>query len=352
VKRTALFAAALLLPLHMTVAAAGDAAKPSIEERLIVANVGGKCGFVNERGKLVIPATYDSVSPFYPDGLASVYDEKTKSVYFIDKTGKISFFGPQGAWISDWDRTDQYIQVDNGYKTGFIDRKGKLVIPMVWDEAKSFNSSNLAPVKKSGFWGYINRSGTLVIPTIFSSAYSFKNGQAEVNFQYYPYTLAEDGVLRPADKKEPASSRYVNPQTLPVGALYYQSEPNAVGVSTAHIKTSGEPNLVLASKDGKVIGRQFSHIYLDSDPSLYAAKIGDEYGKSPTKVSYGFINTMGETALPFVYDSAQGFNGGQSAIVSQKGKWGLIDRKGKWLIKPKYQRLGECQEPSVRLERQ
>jgi hypothetical protein len=339
VKRTALFAAALLLPLHMTVAAAGDAAKPSIEERLIVANVGGKCGFVNERGKIVIPAIYDNVSPFYADGLASVADDSLETNQFIDKKGQIAFHVPKGAYVSDWDRNDEYLVIDNGGKAGFIDRTGKLVIPMIWDEAAGFAGAKLAPVKRGGFWGYIGRDGEIVIPMILTSASPFKDGKASVRIKGYGYDLSENGTLSPATLPAAYAGNPYPLKEMPIGSLYYHSEANKAGISTANVKTGDEPNLTLVDKDGKPLGQQYSHM-------------GRDYGDNPTPVRHGFIGSDGKVAIPFIYDEVRGFNGGNGAIVSYKGKWGLIDRKGKWLIKPKFDRLGECSPPMYRVERQ
>lgn len=41
-------------------------------------------------------------------------------------------------------------------KAGFINTKGKEVIPFVYDDADSF-SEGLAPVKNNELWGFINK---------------------------------------------------------------------------------------------------------------------------------------------------------------------------------------------------
>jgi len=45
-----------------------------------------------------------------------------------------------------------------GYKWGFIDKKGKIVINPQFEEAKPF-SEDLTSVKIGGKWGYIDKKG-------------------------------------------------------------------------------------------------------------------------------------------------------------------------------------------------
>lgn len=345
------FAALLLLQTTAVFADTNVPEKPVANDALIIANVGGKCGFVDAKGKLVIPAIYDSVSPFYADGLASVSGGNYGTSYFIDRSGKKVFAVPDGTWDSDWARDDEFIQVDNGTKTGFIDRTGKIVVALNWDEASGFAGHRLAPVKLKGSWGYINRKGETVVPIMFSSAGSFLNGKAEVTLQGHSYSLSEDGSLTPVKTKAALSESYKFARDVGIGELYFVSDPNMAGLSTANVKTLGEPPMVLTDTAGKPIGRQFTYIALDDDAALFPAQQGNKYAEPPTVERHGYINTKGEIALPFIYESARGFNGGETAIVSIKGKWGMIDRKGKWVIKPKFDRLGDCREPTVRMTR-
>ena len=46
---------------------------------------------------------------------------------------------------------------------GFIDRTGKIVIPLRFEDVQSF-SEGRAGVKLAGKWGYIDKNGVLVIP--------------------------------------------------------------------------------------------------------------------------------------------------------------------------------------------
>ena len=64
-----------------------------------------------------------------------------------------------------------YVKKDGKY--GFVDIHGNLVIPCIYDYARSF-SEGLAYVNKDGKEGYIDIHGNLVIPCIYDYINSFK----------------------------------------------------------------------------------------------------------------------------------------------------------------------------------
>ena len=70
------------------------------------------------------------------------------------------------------------VSIKNKY--GYINKTGKEIIPLQFDDADIF-SEELAPVKISGKWGYINRYGELIIPVTFDFAKPFSEGLALVN---------------------------------------------------------------------------------------------------------------------------------------------------------------------------
>ena len=70
---------------------------------------------------------------------------------------------------------------DNSGKYGFSDRENsELLIPVIYDYAGSF-SEGLASVNKDGKWGYIDKSGKAVIPIIYDNTCSFSFGEGLVS---------------------------------------------------------------------------------------------------------------------------------------------------------------------------
>jgi hypothetical protein len=96
------------------------------EDGLLKVWSGGRSGFANERGELVIPIQFDQTFGFRKD-------------HAFVKIG--------GLW-------------------GVIDRTGKVIIPPIWDEVR-YPLSDLAEVRLSDKWGVVDRTGKIIVPIRF-----------------------------------------------------------------------------------------------------------------------------------------------------------------------------------------
>lgn len=83
---------------------------------------------------------------------------------------------------------DGFIRVKNGtppkqLKCGYLDENFNEVIPLIYTGIKRF-SEGLAAVKTgnwaNGKWGFINKKGELVIPCLFDKTFPFSDGYAKV----------------------------------------------------------------------------------------------------------------------------------------------------------------------------
>src|SRR5688572_25194263 len=93
-------------------------------------------GYKNAMGAIIIPAKYHSAKSFN-NGLALVS--------ILDK--------------------------DVTWKYGFIDEKGREVIPLKYSSTHEYFSEELVPVKFNGKWGFINREGKIIIPFSYDFIY-------------------------------------------------------------------------------------------------------------------------------------------------------------------------------------
>ncbi len=175
--------------------------------------VGAKMGFINEKGKLVIPAVFNIVQKF-SEGLAAVKTMNDKWEYInkkgiiiippknfsdaywfhnglslvsrgikyglINKNGKIVL--PIRFYCDGFHEGLAAAGINSNYtKMGFINTKGLWVIPAKFKSASGFHEGLAAVKTMNGEWGYINKKGIMVIPPIFEyNTYRFKEGLAEV----------------------------------------------------------------------------------------------------------------------------------------------------------------------------
>lgn len=158
-------------------------------EGLAAAEQRGKYGYIDREGETVVPFLYDWADAF-DEGLALV--KRGELFGLIDKTGReilapvyedirwrsangvIPVCGENGAWrlhdrsgavISEntfdfiFDFSNDLASVRRGDKYGYIDRRGEIMIPLLYDEAYSFSDEGLATVVKNGVSFTIDTEG-------------------------------------------------------------------------------------------------------------------------------------------------------------------------------------------------
>jgi len=140
---------------------------------------------------------YDYVSE-YSEGFAIVKNDQAfnynrKDYRIITKYGFINRQGKEVIPLK-YDEVKPFLDgmalvaIDSSVrKFGFIDKTGKEIIPIKYDEIKPF-SEGLAVVAVVGFtfkdygnYGFIDKTGKEVIPLKYKSAKSFINGRAKVS---------------------------------------------------------------------------------------------------------------------------------------------------------------------------
>ena len=128
---------------------------------------------------------YDWKGEYY-EGLAKV--SLNGKYGFIDKTGKeVTPIKYDDAWFSEG-----LAQVKINGKWGFIDKTGKEVIPIKYDNASLF-LEGLAIVELNGKWGFIDKTGKEVIPIKYDDIYSFSKGLAEVELNGKSFYINRKG---------------------------------------------------------------------------------------------------------------------------------------------------------------
>lgn len=154
-----------------------------------------RCGFINRQGKVVIDLRFDEAGDFR-EGLARV---TTGGEWLFDRSpedglpgidhwagGKRGYVNQSGVLVIEpqfdagGDFSEGMVFVSKNGKWRCLNRKGNAVIKPEFEDAGAF-SEGLAPVVKDGKWMYINKSGKTVIDArFFSFALSFSEGLAAV----------------------------------------------------------------------------------------------------------------------------------------------------------------------------
>lgn len=154
---------------------------------------GDKWGYVsrNEYIDIVIPAIYDVAYPFKGEYACVKIDHKWG---YIDKRGDM-VVPVVYDWISSFDEDGIAVaKFNNGWdsKWGFIDIKRNLRSAFIYDNVWSFYDG-LASVKLNGKWGFIDKDFNLVIPSIYDHVCGFENGFAKVEINGKEKVINKNG---------------------------------------------------------------------------------------------------------------------------------------------------------------
>ena len=310
---------------------AGPDSSADDTEMLFPVVEGEKAGFIDKTGKIVISPRYYHAHRF-SEGMAFVqpyYDpgRRRQLEILIDKTGSrvgnqmyffTSTFAEGLAFVAIWGQSGLARQ---DLDMGFIDKAGKMVIPLQQYKpiiplgplnarpsmvAKSF-SEGLAGLYDHGKWGFIDKTGKVVISPQFSYESEFKEGVAPV----------KDGKKWGYIDK--TGKMVISPQ-------FSDAWPFAEGL--APVKDGDRWGYI--DKTGKlVIPFQYGTVYLFTE-GLAAVK---DHGK------WGYIDKTGKMVIPPQFPVAYGFTEGLAAVKDGK-RCGFIDKTGKMVISPQFSDAG------------
>jgi len=148
-------------------------------------------GIINEKGKWVIEPTYEHPMNKPSDGMIKVQVK--------DKCGYLNIKGQvviPAQFSTCWDFSEGIAAVrpEARGNVGYINKAGKMVIEPVFELGGSF-SEGIAAAKLDGKYGYIDKKGNIVIRPQFDSANIFIDGIARVTNAYKRKYITRDGEI-------------------------------------------------------------------------------------------------------------------------------------------------------------
>lgn len=187
---------------------------------------------------------------------------------------------------------DSLILVKDGFKFGFSDTTGKLIIPCDFDHASKF-SEGLAAVTKGNQHGFIDKTGKWVITGDYDFVDSFKDGTAVVGKNRKYGLIDKTGKI-----------------ILPLQYDYVMNfseglAPVQIGDNWSYVDESN--NVVL--KVGKY---RWAYPF---NNGLARVEI-----ETKNDLLTGFINTEGKLFIPAIYSGAEDFAKGKTTTVAWKNE--------------------------------
>ncbi|SDM14281.1 WG containing repeat-containing protein [Paenibacillus sp. OK060] len=336
-----------------------------------------KWGFINYQGKFVIKPQFQLARDAFNQGVAVINRNQ-----LINSAGKVIFQDKSIEYIG-WFDNGLAIAKKNG-KIGYLNTKGKFVIPPTYEEGTSFynqaalvkkngkwalinskgksltafniedmdygthyRKSGLFPVKIDGLWGSMDYQGKLVVPAEFQDKIEFRGNTYDWGLHHNKYSaiVRQDGVIIPLDK-------YYLVLSEPQNGLWkiQESGEGIVDVSGHMIVEPQDDQKVILSGDGSYAVKDMKDLtskwkfYKKDQSLLFEGNYNDvqafSEGLAAVKINqkWGYVSNRGDIKLPTQYEEAKPFQMG-SAVIRKNGKYGLIGNRGEVILPTKYDEI-------------
>lgn len=296
---------------------------------------GSEVAFVDSKGKIVKPFKQFDKFNSQGNGLYSFQDPKTKLYGFLDYKGDVlvtpQFYlvysptesgiihvrnndGKEGIVINNDPRSIKFLYdfaspleklpivfVQNGGKYGMIDKYGKTLLPIVYDDIKA-SQEGMRTLQKNGKWGFVDDNFKLVIPFEYEEWGFFKDGLA---------IIKKNGKYGVIDKQ--------NNTVIPFKYEYISEFENGftwanLGDKYGIIDKTGKPSFAFQPQKIQTATHGFYIIGNEGKQGLI-----DQHGNFILEQKYQAVNVVEGNVVSF----------------QQHGKWGLADTKGNILYPAK-----------------
>lgn len=147
-------------------------------------------GLCDAQGTIITPCAWDAVG-YFQDGLA--YVKSGEGYGYINCQGEVvipcQYFSADDFYLGS-----AVVQLPNlgGYQ--LIDTAGTYLCDAPWDHIELFSENRLLIAEKDGKTGWINRMGQVVIPVVYDKAQEFSEGLALVRQGEDSFWIDESGA--------------------------------------------------------------------------------------------------------------------------------------------------------------
>ncbi|MGG1676283.1 WG repeat-containing protein [Neobacillus sp. NRS-1170] len=236
-----------------------------------------------------------------------------------------------------------------GNKWGYINEKGKFILPPIYENAGDFQDNGLAIVRVMNHAGVINSSGYFIVKPKYDTINPFSEGRAtvidhqgfkvidesgkEITSRAYSYIgdYKESRALM-ADYTKEGWYRYgyLNKRGKEVIPLTYEAASDFTD-GRAVVKTN-RGRFALIDLTGKEV---------NSYPFYFVGNYGQRMMAFQVRANEkcGYIDEQGKITIEPKFSGAQSFINNRAIVnVSEdyKDHYGLIDQTGSFIIKPNY----------------
>lgn len=262
-------------------------------------NVGGKYGFINENGDIVIEPQFDE----------AFFNFKKGEVCFARTGERRGLINTEGEFVVELDKGINFVwSYRNGIacchgennRFGIIDINGVIVLPIVYSDITEDDTTGFIVQDTVGNMGYVNNRGEFIVPCVYNEVKGFGDGLARVK---------KDDDWMFIDKKGDV-----------IELLECDEILSGFGDNRAFVRQNGSVNMI--DRHGKVIKS------VDAD-SVFLFCEG--YATFMKNGKYGKLDTNGNVFIEAKFDDLYGYIDG-FAQYRKNDLFGVIDTNGNVVV--------------------
>ncbi|MBI0578881.1 WG repeat-containing protein [Neobacillus cucumis] len=306
----------------------------------------------------LVPAK--DVEPYYFQKVVKYYQQKIKEhpdyLFYYPyleeaekKTAQRSFDFKESRAIALFPASIKEI---GGSKWGYINSKGKSLLPPIYDQAEDFQENGLAIVRLTDQAGIIDTNGHFIVQPKYDYITSFSEGRAIANdlqgfkiidergkeitpMAHYTISEFKEGRARFADSNQQGEYLYgylnrKGKETIP--ASYEDASDFSEGKAIVKIKNG---SYALIDLTGKVLHSYMYAFVGNYGEGLLAFKKSED-GK------FGYMDELGNVVIKPQFSGVEAFSQGRAIVnVSNdySNHYGVINQKGQFLMKPDHYQI-------------
>ena len=302
--------------------------------------VGGKCGFINEHGKLVIEPQFDRAYWYFGDSVCFAELGERKGLIntdgefvaeldasinwvrhfqngvatFFANNGRAGLLNKSGEILLPATFKEILVDENNGFLVedtlgnyGYVNYQGDIIVPCQYKVVQTFNEGLMVVGNKNNKYGYVDTKGAWVIDTIYDDARDFGNGLARVKVDEKWQFIERNGNV--------------------VGRFHFDDILTGFSCNRAFVK-NGNAIEMIDSKGDKIAIVEADSVYGFSEGFATFKKNG----------KYGKIDTDGNVAIQPIFETLFSTNNGLSVFI-KNGKQGVVDTIGNVIVEAIHEKM-------------
>lgn len=327
----------------------------SFSEGLAMVTIGGKTGFIDTTGNIVIEPKYEIQGSYsfgiksfcgFSEGVAVVCvgEYPNRRYGCIDRDGNLKI---SARYDCIWQFTEGLAPLRMNEKWGFISKNGHVVISPQYEMVSHFCEGLAAVMLDTGQHIFVDKAGNTAIEKTkgviltwddglpirkarFEHARSFHNGFAAVECAGQKGYIDKNGKF--------TRTKYDSISDFSEGLACFSVENyTKCGYIDKNLKVVIDPIYENAGdfNDGRAVVCLGGKVgYIDSTGQLvipcqfdHAAPFNGGLAAVEINKKYGYIDLMGNMVIPPLFESAREFSEGFAAVYAD-GRWRYIDKNG------------------------